>query len=83
MVESDETTKREPRHFKPYKTTLTDVHDPEKEKVRKKDKHWEITAATPPLIVHGPVKPLCLNESLKLQTDQADKLKVNPIFLLS
>ncbi|KAJ8678964.1 hypothetical protein QAD02_014751 [Eretmocerus hayati] len=67
--------KREP--FKPYKTTKSNVHDPEKEKQRevKKDKHWEVTAATPPLIIHGAVKSLDLNESLKLQKDQAAKLQ--------
>jgi hypothetical protein len=64
--------------FKPYKTTKTNVHDPEKEKQRenKKNAHWEITAATPPLIVHGAVKKLDLNESLKLQKEQALKLQV-------
>ncbi|XP_015111920.1 DNA-directed RNA polymerase II subunit GRINL1A [Diachasma alloeum] len=61
--------------FKPYKTTRSNVHDPMKEKVRKKDKHWEVTAATPPLIVHGAVKHLSLNESLKLQKVQAEKLR--------
>lgn len=61
--------------FKPYKTTKSNVHDPEKEKQRKYNKHWEITAATPPLIVHGAVKIINLNESLKLQKEQAEKLQ--------
>ncbi|XP_012277587.1 DNA-directed RNA polymerase II subunit GRINL1A [Orussus abietinus] len=65
--------KREP--FKPYKTTKSNVHDPMKEKQRKKGSHWEITAATPPLIVHGAVKTLDLQESLKLQKEQAEKLQ--------
>lgn len=56
-------------HFKPYKTTKTDVHRPEKEVHRKKHKHWEVTAATPPPILHGPVKVLSLDESLKLQKE--------------
>lgn len=68
--------------FKPYKTTRSNVHDPLKEKVRKKDKHWEITAATPPLTVHGAVKSLSLQESLKLQKDQALKLQVKRILTL-
>ncbi|XP_011299986.1 DNA-directed RNA polymerase II subunit GRINL1A [Fopius arisanus] len=72
-VEKDESNQKE--HFKPYKTTKTNVHDPMKERVRKKDKHWEVTAATPPLIVHGAVKGLSLNESLKLQKEQAEKLR--------
>lgn len=61
--------------FKPYKTTKSNVHDPEKEKQRKYNKHWEVTAATPPLIVHGAVKVINLNESLKLQKEQAEKLQ--------
>lgn len=64
--------KKEP--FKPYKTTKTNVHDPEKEKQRKQNKNWEVTAATPPLIVHGAAKVINLNESLQLQKEQTDKL---------
>lgn len=62
--------------FMPYKTTKSNVHDPMKEKVRKKGKHWENTAATPPLIVHGAVKCLNINESIQLQKEQAEKLTV-------
>lgn len=65
--------KREP--FKPYRTTKSDVHDPEKEKLRKQNKHWEVTAATPPLIVHGAVKVINLTESLQLQKEQTKKLQ--------
>lgn len=57
------------RQFKPFKTTLSDVHNPEKEILRKKHKHWEVTAATPPPIVHGPAKLLGLEESLTLQKE--------------
>lgn len=64
--------KKEP--FKPFQTTKTNVHDPEKEKIRKKNKHWENTAATPPLIVHGRAQELDLNESLKLQIKHTQKL---------
>lgn len=67
--------KKEP--FRAYQTTKSNVHDPEKEKLRKKNKHWENTAATPPLIVHGAVKELSLNESLKLQIEQTQKIHVN------
>ncbi|XP_038215971.1 uncharacterized protein LOC119835300 [Zerene cesonia] len=61
--------------FKPYKTTTSDVHKPEKELQRKKHKHWEVTAATPPPIVHGPAKVLSLEESLKLQQEYNIHLK--------
>nr|XP_033340137.1 DNA-directed RNA polymerase II subunit GRINL1A isoform X1 [Megalopta genalis]XP_033340138.1 DNA-directed RNA polymerase II subunit GRINL1A isoform X1 [Megalopta genalis]XP_033340139.1 DNA-directed RNA polymerase II subunit GRINL1A isoform X1 [Megalopta genalis] len=65
--------KKEP--FKPYKTTKSNVHDPEKEKQRKTNKNWEVTAATPPLIVHGAVKVINLNESLSLQKEHEEKLQ--------
>ncbi|XP_077282416.1 RNA polymerase II subunit M [Temnothorax americanus] len=68
-----EMNKREP--FKPYKTTKSNVHDPMKEKQRKLHKNWEVTAATPPLIVGGAAKVLSLNESLKLQKEQTGKLQ--------
>lgn len=61
--------------FKPFKTTVSDVHNPEKEILRKKHKHWEVTAATPPPIVHGPAKLLALEESLKLQKEYNSHLK--------
>ncbi|XP_036139738.1 uncharacterized protein LOC105833390 isoform X2 [Monomorium pharaonis] len=73
-VETQETSKKEP--FKPYKTTKSNVHDPMKEKQRKLHKHWEVTAATPPLIVHESAKVMSLNESLRLQKRQAEKLQV-------
>ncbi|XP_063359202.1 uncharacterized protein LOC134648643 [Cydia amplana] len=62
-------------NFKPYKTTKSDVHNPEKEVLRKKHKHWEVTAATPPPSIHGPAKVLGLEESLKLQKDYNSHLK--------
>ncbi|XP_022127737.2 uncharacterized protein LOC111001962 [Pieris rapae] len=61
--------------FKPYKTTKSDVHKPEKEIQRKKHKNWEITSATPPPIVHGPAKVLSIEESLKLQQEYNMHLK--------
>jgi len=74
VEKAQETIKRE-RAFKPYKTTRSNVHDPEKEKRRKLHKNWEVTAATPPLIVHEAAKVLKLNESLKLQKEQIEKLQ--------
>ncbi|CAH0721959.1 unnamed protein product, partial [Brenthis ino] len=62
-------------NFKPYKTTISDVHNPAKEILRKRNKHWEVTAATPPPIVHGPVKTLNLQESLDLQKEYNIHLK--------
>lgn len=61
--------------FKPFKTTISDVHKPEKEILRKKHKNWEVTAATPPPILHSPAKVLNLEESLKLQKEHNMHLK--------
>nr|XP_021180972.2 uncharacterized protein LOC110369752 [Helicoverpa armigera] len=61
--------------FKPYKTTITNAHNPEKEVLRKKHKHWEVTAATPPPSVYGPAKVLSIEESLKLQKEYNSHLK--------
>lgn len=38
--------------------------------------HWEVTAATPPPPIHGDVKLISLQESLHLQKERAEKLKV-------
>ncbi|XP_076177742.1 RNA polymerase II subunit M isoform X1 [Ptiloglossa arizonensis] len=69
----DKNQRKEP--FKPYKTTKSNIHNPEKEKQRKQNKNWEVTAATPPLIVHSAAKIINLNESLKLQKEHAKKLQ--------
>lgn len=74
VEKTQETNKKE--SFKPYKTTKSNVHDPMKEKQRKLPKNWEVTAATPPLIVHGAAKILSLNESLRLEKEQTEKLQV-------
>ncbi len=72
-VENPENTQhREP--FKPYKTTKSNVHDPAKEKQRGSQK--ELSAATPPAIIHNPAIVIDLKESLKLQQAQAAKLQV-------
>lgn len=73
VEKAQEANKKEP--FKPYKTTKSQVHDPMKEKQRKKHKNWEVTAATPPFIVHGAAMVLNLNESLRLQKEQTEKLQ--------
>ncbi|XP_068152161.1 LOW QUALITY PROTEIN: DNA-directed RNA polymerase II subunit GRINL1A [Drosophila tropicalis] len=61
--------------FKPFRTTVSNVHDPDKERVRKKGKHWEITAATPPLIQHKEVQLVPLAESANLQVDYMQRIK--------
>ncbi|XP_011703314.1 PREDICTED: DNA-directed RNA polymerase II subunit GRINL1A [Wasmannia auropunctata] len=73
VEKTQKTNKKE--SFKPYKTTKSNVHDPMKEKQRKLHKNWEVTAATPPLIVHGAAQVLSLNESLRLQKNQTEKLQ--------
>lgn len=78
IEKAQETNKK--MQFKPYKTTKSNVHNPTKEKERKLHKNWEVTAATPPLIVHGAAKVLSLNESLRLQKEQTEKLQVFDIF---
>lgn len=75
VEKAQEIKKREP--YKPYKTTKSEVHDPIKEKQRKKHKNWEVTAATPPPIVHEAAKMLSLNESLRLQKEQTERLRVS------
>ncbi|CAL1688413.1 unnamed protein product [Lasius platythorax] len=74
-VEKAQETNKKKESFKPYKTTKSNVHDPMKEKQRKLPKNWEVTAATPPLIIHGATEVLSLNESLKLQKEQTKKLQ--------
>lgn len=75
-VEKAQETNKKKEPFKPYKTTKSNVHDPTREKERKLPKNWEVTAATPPLLIHGATKVLNINESLKLQTEQTKKLQV-------
>lgn len=79
-VEKTQENNKSKESFKPYKTTKSNVHDPMKEKQRKRHKNWEVTAATPPLIVHGAAKLLNLKESLILQKEQTEKLQVISVF---
>lgn len=74
-VEKAQKTNKKKEPFKPYKTTKSNVHDLTKEKQRKLPENWEVTAATPPLIIHEATKVLSINESLKLQTEQTKKLQ--------
>lgn len=61
--------------FKPYQTTTSNVHDPQKE-ILKVFKHSEVTAATPPLLRHPGVKMLSLHDSLELQMVKNKEMKV-------
>lgn len=58
--------------YLPFRTTKSDVHQPEKEKTRheKHLKSWENTAATPPSLKHAPTKLLTLEESVMLQAEK-------------
>ncbi|KAM8704274.1 hypothetical protein ACLKA7_008815 [Drosophila subpalustris] len=61
--------------FKPFRTTVSNVHDPDKERIRKKGKYWENTAATPPLIQHREIQLVPLTESANLQVNFMQKVK--------
>lgn len=58
--------------FLPFRTTKSNVHDPEKEKLRHKGhaSKWENTSATPPSLIHSPAKVLSLEESVQLQEEK-------------
>lgn len=79
IVDKTEKVSTKPKttgNYKPFKTTKSDVHNPEKELQRNsKLKKWEVTAATPPPIKHGPARILTIEESLKLQKDYNKHLK--------
>lgn len=61
--------------FMPYKTTKSNIHNPDKEKLRKiGGKYWEITAATPPPIRNSGTKLLSLSDSVDIQIDYLKKL---------
>ncbi|XP_069697850.1 DNA-directed RNA polymerase II subunit GRINL1A [Periplaneta americana] len=68
-IEKPREKKRE--QFKPFRNTKTENTQHKKPL----GPHWEVTAATPPLPVHGDVKLISLQESLQLQKEQAAKLK--------
>lgn len=67
--------------FLPHKTTVSNVHSVEKEKARKHGKHWEITAATPPMMRNSEVKVLTLMESMAVQQQQKEALKVSGVLI--
>lgn len=74
----------EKEKYLPHKTTKSNVHTTEKEKLRKCGKHWENTAATPPRIRNSEVKMLSLQDSIALQREQNKLLKVSwPNFIFA
>ncbi|KAI8129115.1 DNA-directed RNA polymerase II subunit GRINL1A [Lucilia cuprina] len=77
LVDKTETHVQPPirEKFKPYRTTVSNVHDPEKERQRKQGKNWEVTAATPPPIQHNGTQLLNLMDSVEIQAQYLLKLK--------
>lgn len=65
--------------FLPFKTTKNDVHSVEKEKQRVKGKHWEVTAATPPIIRNSEAQLIDLKESIEVERRHKDELKVGAV----
>lgn len=66
----DSTSKTKER-FLPHRTLKSTVKE---EKEKKQSKFWEVTAATPPPAVHGDTKMVSLEESIRLQYEQQQKL---------
>jgi len=62
--------------FRPNFTTISNAHDPDKEKHRIRGKHWEITAATPPPLRSNGVEMLSLKDSLEIENKYRIHLKV-------
>jgi DNA-directed RNA polymerase II subunit GRINL1A len=69
-------TANDRQKFLPHKTTKSDIHNPEKEKLRKKSKYWENTAATPPLIKNSAAKLLTLCESIDVEQKRREELAI-------
>ncbi|KAG4065191.1 hypothetical protein HA402_007588 [Bradysia odoriphaga] len=61
--------------FLPHKTTISDCHSVAFEKNRRQGKHWEITAATPPMIRNSEAQVLSLQDSIAIQRQQNDNMK--------
>lgn len=70
-----ESHKQNRAKFLPHKTTKSDCHNLEFEKNRRLGKHWEVTAATPPIIRNSEAQVLSLQESIAIQRQQNENLK--------
>lgn len=64
-----------PKKFLPHKTTKSDVHSVAKEKERVTGKHWEVTAATPPVLRNSEAKVLTMIESIEIERKHKEELK--------
>ena len=62
--------------FFAHKTTKSDVHAVDQEKSRKLSKHWEVTAATPPILRNSATQLLTLQDSIEIQRKQQEEHKV-------
>ena len=62
--------------FLPHRTTKSGQMDSSQGYKRPLGPHWEVTAATPPPPVYGDTKLISLQDSLELQKEQAERLKV-------
>lgn len=71
----DEKCESAKQKFLPFRTTKSDVHNVEKEKLRKHGKHWEVTAATPPTMRNNSVKMIPLHESIETERQHKEKLR--------
>lgn len=60
--------------FLPFRTTKSDVHSIEHEKQRKL-KHWENTAATPPVLRNTAAQLIPLQESIETERHHKEKLR--------
>lgn len=64
------------KKFLPFRTTKSDVHNVDQEKLRKHGKHWEVTAATPPTLRNNAAKLMTLQESIDVERQHKEKLRV-------
>ncbi|XP_055629593.1 DNA-directed RNA polymerase II subunit GRINL1A [Toxorhynchites rutilus septentrionalis] len=60
--------------YLPFRTTKSNVHDPDKRK-NWHVKSWENTSATPSPSIHAPVKLLSLEESIQIQLEKNRSLQ--------
>lgn len=77
-IEKRHATEVHKEKFLPHKTTTSNVHSVKTEKNRPQvgGKHWENTAATPPVLRNGAVVALSLKDSIDNQRRQINLVKV-------
>lgn len=76
MIKKEESTnKAKGKHaFKPFRTTISDVHNVDREKQRLPGKNWEVTAATPPILRNNAVKLISLQDSIEMERQHKEKI---------